>query len=128
MSWRYEPKGYGAFETHLTQFGLEDKRLILDAIQNRLREDPVSEKKPVSSEMLHGLLDCIRRIHVGPSIIIAYMVCDECKRINCDSKINCLKCYAEPSWRVKMIAVLPRDTAYKELLNNWPLWIHFEPK
>ena len=127
MSWRYEPKGYGAFETHLTQYSPEVKRMIRDEINSRLLIDPTSEKKPVLSKMLQGSLYCLRRIHVGPSIIIAYMVCDECARINCNSKINCLKCYAEPPWRVKMIAVLPRDTAYEELLYNWPLWINFEP-
>jgi len=55
------------------------------------------------------------------------MVCDECARIACRLKINCLRCYAEPSWRVKMIAVLPRDTAYEELEYNWPHWVNFGP-
>ena len=124
MAYEYVPREYGLFSAQLASLDPEVQLKVFEAIQNRLRYYPTSEKSPVYSKMLKPPLDCIRRIHVGRDYVIAYTVCEECRLIGCDEKLSCFYCFEEPAFRLKLISVGPRATFYKELERNWYTWLN----
>ena len=121
---QFSPKAYGVFSEQLRSLPPDIQQDVINAVNTHLKNDPTKERNPVRSKLLDPPLECIRRIHVDDNWVIAYVVCDECKNIDCDKKLGCYRCYNEPWWRVKLIAVGPWDGFYKELESSWRTWIN----
>ncbi|MDH5414834.1 MAG: hypothetical protein OEW87_11905 [Flavobacteriaceae bacterium] len=123
LSWVYEPWEYGPFRDQFNNLPLKIQIAISEAIEERLKIDPCSSRNPVRSKILHGELEGIRRIHVDDNHIVAYIVCDECKREGYNLKFKCLRCFETPAFRIKLIACGPWKYIYDDLENQWPDWV-----
>ena len=125
LAYIYVPIESAAFNDQLASMHPDDQRLIFDAIEKRLKDNPCSEKNPVRSKMLSDDLYCLRSIHVTNFILIAYTVCNECKNIDCDKKVGCFRCWDEPAFTLKLIACGYYDGFYKDLEMSWRSWINY---
>jgi len=118
MALTYELLEYGPFRSEFDALEKGVQKEMSNAIL-RLKTDPCCRDcKPLT-----GVLEGIRRIHIGPKYCVAYIVCEECKRDSLESKFGCLDCYKRKWYHIKLIACGPRDGFYENLTKHWQTWL-----